>query len=1132
MKLSLVLLLATFMQVSAATYAQKLNLSLNEVSLEKAFKIIRKQSGFNILYNPELVAGASKVNAVIRDGSIEEVMTNILRRQALDYTIVENNIIIVRKAKALSSKQSAAVISVTGKVSDEKGQPLPGVSVKIKNTQTAVISNNEGIYRINVPDENTVLVFTYMGFVSQERLVGSNTEINVSLAPEISKLSEVVVIGYGTVNRRDLTGAVSSIKSEEIARSKVSSFQEAIQGKLAGVQISSVSGEPGAALNISIRGANSIYGGTSPLFVIDGIPYDAGDNAVGTASVGVKTQANPLASINPNDIESIDVLKDASSTAIYGSRGANGVIIVTTKSGKAGAPKIDYEGFTSFSTITKKLGVLSADEYIDYRRVVGPNTIFFYNDTNKDGLYNELDQPVDPNTYQKHDWQDETLKTGISQNHNISLNGKKDRTSYAAGLGYLDQGAIVRNNAFKRYSGRLRLDQDFSDRLKVGLNLNTTNTGASGASQSGGGSDLFNGVVQNLIISKPVEFYDPVFDRGGAFISPVTMIDNAYKENSTVQDNVSAYLNYKFIPGLTLNISGGGILTTSKTKEFYGKKTSWGVGDNGLGIIQDQKATTLFNTNQLTYERWINQNHYLNVMVASQINQNTYEWFSVQKSNFMDESTGIDDISKGTTAKGSGSFRDVNRRLSYFGRLNYTLLTRHLFTATFRADGSDKFGKENRFGYFPSFAYAWLASEEKFLKGNDFLSKLKMRLTYGQTGNERIESFRYLARLENSFYNGELGLAPGSSQNRELKWENTTQYNAGLDVGLFKNRLELTLDYYSKRTNDMLLPAYVPGRTGYNTQWQNLGRVDNKGLEIQISSRNIQTKDFDWQTNFNISGNRNKVRDIGNIGFIPITMSSGWIQDVGRVTVGQPIGTAYGYEFDGVYQLDEFTWQNSSDANIPHDQRLYAIKEGVTKVAGVNVAPGSFKFKDLNGDGIIDLDNDRTTISQSAPKFFGGFNNTFRYKNFDLNVFFEGSYGAEIFNASRYQLEGGVLHTYMNISKDFFHNRWSPTNPTNEYGDFGSFNKTATLSSSYYVEDASYLRLKNVLLAYRIPDRLAKTIGVGSARVYVSGSNLITWTNYTGFDPEIQSENALLPGFDRLSYPRAKVYTIGLNVGF
>ncbi|MBC9928974.1 SusC/RagA family TonB-linked outer membrane protein [Chitinophaga qingshengii] len=1125
-------LLAACLQVSAAGYAQTVTLSETNTPLRTVLKKIEKQTGYHFVYREEWLNHVPQVSVRIQDVPLQQALDMCFSKQPFSWMIIGKTVALKLLPPVSPENKEAIRATIHGRVTDEKGTPLPGVSIRLKDAGLGVISDADGNYSLQLPGNTGTLIFTSVGFTTREVTWSGQPVLDVILKMQSTGLGEVVAVGYGSVTKRDLTGSVASIRADEIAQSKVTSIQEAIQGKLAGVQISSVSGEPGSAMNISIRGANTIYGGASPLFVIDGIPYDANSNEVAGASIGNGTASNPLATLNPADIASVDVLKDASATAIYGSRGANGVVIITTKSGKAGQSKIDYDGSMMLSSATRKLPVLSADEYLDYRRIVSPNTILFYKDTNKDGLYNDQDEPVDLTKLPKHDWQREILRTGVTQTHNLGVSGKKNGTSFAGGVGYLGQSAIISNNDYHRYNVRLKLDHEHQQRLKLGLNVSTAFSELNGATQSGGGDALFNGVVQNLVISKPVEFYDPLWDRAGQYISPVTMINNADKNVTVLQTNMSGYVNYKLAEGLSLNVSGGGILTSSKGKEFYGKLTSWGVGDNGLGILQEQRAYSLFNTNQLTYEKWFSKDHYLNAMVAFETSKYNYEFFSLQKSNFADESTGINDISKGTNVKASGSYRDVNKRLSYFGRINYTLLTKHLFTATFRADGSDKFGAGKRFGYFPSFAYSWLLTEESFMKAQKIFSDLKLRLSYGQTGNERITSYRYLSALENAYYAGDLGLAPASRANPDLKWETTIQYNAGIDVGVLNNRLEFSADIYSKKTKDMLLPAYVPSRTGYIQQWQNLGRVDNSGIEIRISSKNIDHRDFQWQTDFNISSNRNEVKDIGNIGFIPVTMGGGWIQDVGRVTAGQPIGTAYGYVFDGVYQIGDFTWQNNNDPAIPHEKREYKLKDKQLQIAGVNVRPGSFKFKDLNNDGVIDLDHDRTTISRSQPKFFGGINNTFHYRNFDFNVFLEGSYGAQVFNESRYQLEGGVMETWMNITKDFFAHRWSTENPTNERGDFGALNKTAMLSSSYYVEDASYLRLKSISIGYRIPAAITEKKGISAMRVYFTGANLFTWTKYTGYDPELNSGNPLLPGFDRISYPRSKSFTLGLNVSF
>jgi TonB-linked SusC/RagA family outer membrane protein len=498
----------------------------------------------------------------------------------------------------------------------------------------------------------------------------------------------------------------------------------------------------------------------------------------------------------------------------------------------------------------------------------------------------------------------------------------------------------------------------------------------------------------------------------------------------------------------------------------------------------------------------------------------------------LDESTGVFDISKGSITRSSSSFRDNSKRVSFFGRLNYIFKKKHIVTATFRADGSDKFGPGNRYGYFPSFAYTWLMIDEGFMQSQSLLTNAKVRGSYGICGNDRIPSHSYLPRLENTYYNGELGLAASSLANELLKWETTNQANIGTDLGFLDNALTLTVDLYAKQTQNMLIPTPVAGQTGYTQQWKNIGRVDNKGIEFQFSSRNIDKKDFKWITNFNISHNNNTVVDLGIIDFIPVIIPGGWIQDIGRVNVGRPLGEAYGYVFDGIYQLSDFNWQNGSDVNIPHKDRIYVLNDGVVSVTGINVKPGSHKFADIDGDNEINLDDDRRPISTSQPLFFFGITNKFQYRNFDLNLFFQGSYGNEIFNESKFRLEGGILHAYMNISKEFYDNHWTLDNPSVTHGDYADRNPTAYLASDYYVEDASYIKLSSLSLGYTLRSKTLATLNLSSVRIYVTGNNLYTFTNYSGFDPEVNTGNILLGGVDRISYPRAKIFMFGVNVEF
>jgi TonB-linked SusC/RagA family outer membrane protein len=1027
-------------------------------------------------------------------------------------------------------------ITITGTVKDRSGEVLIGATVVEKGKRGGALTDVDGRFSLTAT-VNAELQVSFLGFTTKSVSVSNQTDMEIVLSEDIHRMEEVVVIGYGAMKKKDLTGAVTGIKSEDIAQSNAISFANAMQGRMAGVYISSQSGELGANTRISIRGANSVYGSSLPLYVVDGVQMDVNTDEVASATMGNGSQLDPLSSLNPADIESIEILKDASASAIYGSRGANGVILVTTRSGRAGKTRLNYDGNISLGIVSKKINVLGASDFIDYRRIIDEFTPLFYTDSNDDGAYNALDNPRDPYSNPTHNWQDEMLRTAISHNHNLSMDGGTDKTQYSTSLGYSTNEGIIINNDYQRITARLKLDHQATDRVKAGANMNASFSRFNGASQSGGEGGTFNGVVQSLVTARPVEIYIPSWDMTGTYVSPISMLEDAFKSTSLIRTNINSYVDYTLMEGLTLNVSAGGFLSSSKGDEFYGKNTEWGAGDNGRAIVTEHMAYSISNTEQLTYKKNFGWSS-LDAMLAFELNHYNYESFGVDNGNYLDESTGAYSISKGAALKSLYSYKGINNRISYLARVYYDLYNRYLFTASIRADGSDKFGKGNRYAYFPSLAVAWRASEEKFMKTLDFIDNLKIRLSYGQTGNERIPSYQYMANMENAYYDGVLGLAPSTMPNPNLKWEATIQYNAGIDLGIFKNRVQLTVDAYKKITNDMLMPVPIPSQSGFSTQWQNIGRVDNEGIEFQISTVNISTRNFEWSISFNISTNKNTVKDLGGVDYLPVNIGGGWITNVGRVMLGHEIGTAYGYVFDGVYQLDDFTWQNNSDPDISFDDRNFTLKPDVVGLKGTNVKPGSFKFKNLDGsaDNVVD-ENDQTIISRSSPKFFGGINNTFKYKGFELFVFLTGSYGNEIFNESRFRLEGGVPHTWLNLSQDFWDNRWTPDNPTNEYGTFSvdTKNTTSTIPSSYYVEDASYLRLKTVSLAYSVPASFLKKIRgshISNLKMYATVDNLYTWTKYTGFDPEIDSGNALLPGFDRVSYPRTRTLVFGINVTF
>jgi len=982
-----------------------------------------------------------------------------------------------------------------GKVTDKEGLPLPGVAVTIKGTATGAVTNFDGMYSIELPSNDLILQFRYLGMITQDVNYSGQEELNIVLEEELSKLNEVVVIGYGSVKRRDVTGSVSSVKDSVLNINKTPNLSDALQGRIAGVNVTSQSGELGGAVNYNIRGSNSVFGDNSPLFIIDGVQIDVDQNEVASAGVGSVAPLDPLQNINPQDIESIEVLKDASATAIYGSRGANGVIIVTTKTGKTGELNFDYTGSIGFSEAANRIDVITPDEYLLYREARDPGNGFNNND---DGT------PRDFSNIPSNNWQDQILRTGVVTNHNFTAGGATKNTNYSASVGFLNQEGVIIDNDYRRYNARINVTHDQSDRLKLGFNLNTAFSETDGVANSGGGGGEFNGVVQLMVIANPWEMQDVIQEDIATeqFVSPLSLIEEAEKQIRFSRTIGSLYGQYKLTDHLTFRSQIGANFNGTKLKEFHNTESLFGARWNGRGVIRQSESYSYNWTNTLRWAKTLAGGHWLNVLLGHEAFKYNWETLFLDVTDFDFQGAGINDISLGQVFNGYGSQRNQNTRLSYFTRINYTYKGRYLFTFNYRADSSSKFGPGNRWGYFPGGAFAWRASRENFLKNVKAIEDLKLRVSYGLTGNERIPPFLYQQRTSPAFYatndNLELGLAPGSLGNPDLGWETTTQFDIGFDVSLFEGRISATFDYYSKLTTDMLIDVPIPAQSGFNSQWQNIGSVRNRGIEFSISTVNIRTKDFVWTTDFNISTNRNEVRDLGDLEFIPTIVSGGWITNPGRVEVGQPIGIMYGLVFDGIHQ----------EGN----------EEGAT--------PGTMKYKDLNGDGTIN-DDDRTIIGDSNPLHIGGLSNAFQYKNFGLSFLFQWSYGNDVFNAATLRTNG--FQPFMNITRDYYENAWTPENQSNVAPAFGN---VEIVPSSYFVEDASFLRLKNVNFTFDLPSRIFENSDIDGLRLFVSGNNLLTWTNYSGFDPEVSSRNPLIRGFERFSYPRATTIFMGLNLKF
>lgn len=1127
MRLSYLLCLISFMQVSAASVAQKITLDKTDASLKETLNDIRQQSGYSIFYDVDLINNARKVSIYVKNVPLMDALNKCFLNQPFTYKIDKKTILITPKNVAGPLAQQLLVL---GKVTDENNQPLYGVTVKVKNSQTFAISDQQGAYKIAVQDQNTVLAFSMIGFEPQELTVGTRTRINVVLKAQNTGLNEVVVVGYGTVKRSDLTGSVAEVNMKDFNKASVKSFDEALAGRVAGVAVSGNDGQPGAVNNIVIRGYGSITQDNSPLYVVDGFPMEDGMNN----------------SINPSDIESINILKDASSTAIYGARGANGVIIITTKKGRNGMPSVAFDTYYGVQNVTKKMDLLSPYEFVKYQLELNPTlapqtylangkTLESYRDVKGINL------------------QDYIYQTAAIQNYSISVRGGNDKTKYAISGNIFDQEGIVINSGFQRYQGRMNLDQVISKKLRTSLNVNYSYSKSHGASPSEPGSNTSysNNLFYAVWGYRPVtgndndaDLLDDLIDpslAGNLFgdyrVNPVISVKNEIQ--NAIVDNLiaNAFIEYSISPDLNLRLSGGVTRNTRKTEGFYNSKTGRGSIYNTFGVngsIYTAPSNSWLNENTLTYKKSFNSRHNLNVMAGytmQGLQSGRYGFSATQVPN---EALGLDGLDQSALLS-SVSLSSRWGLASFLGRVNYDYKSKYLLTASIRADGSSKFAPGHRWGTFPSASFAWNMHKERFLAKIKLISEAKLRISHGLTGNNRIGDFSYLSQIL-------LGVLPGYSYNNgatatgaqlsslgnpDLKWETTAQTNIGYDLSLFNKRISLTADVYRKTTKDLLLLANLPFTMGIGSAYKNVGKVMNEGLELSLVTVNINQKDFTWKTSFNIGFNRNKVielaenqQEILSPVFFDFSYNSLFAYTAQK---GQPVAQMRGYKWDGVYQYNDFDQPSPG---------TYVLKSSVTTngTARANIKPGDIKYLDLNGDLVVNA-NDITTIGRGVPLHTGGLVNDFTYKNFDLNVFFQWSYGNDLLNANRLVFEGNgkntlALNQYANWS-----NRWQPENPSNTLYRTGGQGPFAY--SSRIIEDGSYLRLKTVALGYKFAERYVKKLSIQSLRVFASAQNLLTWTNYSGPDPEVSIRNsALTPGFDYSAYPRPRTLTFGLNLIF
>ena len=1142
MKLMMLFTILGIIQVSAnSSYSQnaRINLDLKDAELREIIAEIQKQTEFVFFYSPEDVEGVKNLDIDVTNGPLLEILDTYFNTMGLEYEI-KHKAIVLKKVKTnaqslLGDPKLNELLqqkSIRGKVTDRTGEPLPGVSIIIKGTTTGITTDFDGIYDLEISDDAEVLVFSFVGMKSQEIIIGNKTQIDVILEEETVGLEEVIAVGYGVQNKRDVTTSIASVKAEELQDLAVAGFDQALAGKMAGVQVLQTTGEPGAALTIKVRGTGSITAGNDPLYVIDGIPADRG--------------AQAIESVNISDIESIEVLKDASASAIYGSRGSNGVVIITTKSGKSGKMRISYDASFGMQEVSNMIDMLDAYQYAELSRdghnnayldAVPTGSVNDPNDARKEGwmkippeLLPYLEgKPGLTNT----NWQNEIFRTAPLTKHTLSFMGGSENIKYFISANYFDQKGIIINSDYKKYGVRLNLDAKYN-KLKVGVKFNPSFTSENKVNAYGTYSN--QGVVSSALAMSPTwsvynEDGSYNFDGNGYWrvgtdyqhneiINPVALAN--LEDNKVNHANLmgNGYLEYEFFKDFKYKFSTG-ITYNHYHSDYYRPSVlptrGWkyyGQPSNPTGRASTTYYLNWVVENTLSYEKNIGD-HKLRGLAgfSSQKNYTNNHW--VEATNFPNDL--VQTIGAGTVTDGESGISEWSL-MSILGRIQYDYKGKYLLSAAIRADGSSRFGKNNKWGYFPSTSAGWRVTEEKFMKDVRTISNLKLRASYGLTGNFQIGNYEHISLVSKDNYvlgtdngQGVNGLTPSNVENADLSWEKTAMLDIGIDIGLFKDRINIEADWYNSNTSDLLLNVPVPYTTGFGIARQNIGKVNNTGWELTLTTRNKLGK-VDWTASVNFSTNKNEVKALGPEN-APIIETNGTGHAYFITQVGERIGSYYLLVQDGVFknqeELDKY----------PHFDNTYV---------------GDFRFVDVDKDGVLDVNNDRTIVGNYAPDFTYGFSSTLKYKEIDLSFNIQGVQGSEILHLLRrynYNMEGNFNNSAVAL------NRWiSEESPgdgnTNRANRKSKGNNGRT--STWHIEDGSYIRLQNVTLGYTLPQALTSKIKIDNARVYIAGQNLLTITDYTGYNPEVNlyDSNSLTPGVDYGTYPLPRTVTLGLNINF
>jgi len=1032
-----------------------------------------------------------------------------------NFLIKDKRLIIVAFIFLLALQTSWAQSVLTGSISSDNGDLLPGVTIVEKGTTNGTTTDTNGNFSLNLLSNNAMLVVSYIGYVTQEVNIGNRTTIKILLQPDAKSLEEVVVVGYGTVKKSDVTGSVISLQPEDLNKGLNTSVDQLLQGRAPGVQVTQSSSEPGGGVSIRIRGTSSINAGNEPLYVIDGLLIDNAPPVSnnGTEFGGNPPPRNPLSALNPADIQSIEILKDASATAIYGSRGANGVVLITTKRGADGKMKVDYNLSLAASQIARKLDILNTAEYIqvmnDLAVARGNKPVFSDNNI----------QEIGAGT----DWQDQVLRQAITQNHNLSLSGGSGKTRYYTSFNYTNQEGIIINSQFERFQGRINLEHQASDKFKFGLNLNTSRLLNDYVPVNGFGinqqADLLNAALNTPPIFK-------VFDENGSYIrpenglnvsvtldNPLALANGTLGEEKTNRTFGNIYGEYNILPDLVFRLNFGTDRSNSRRDIYRSTITNVGLASKGIATIATGELSNYLIEGTFNYKKNIGQKHDFNVLAGYTFQQFDDLEFAGSIRGFASDIIKTNNLALGNTDLDDLSSNSVTRTLSsYLGRVNYSYKDKYLLTASVRADGSSNFGQNNRFGVFPSFSFAWKLTNEPFLSQTNLFSDLKLRIGWGQIGNDDIGAARALStysrvndRLSGAVFGNNLVTSVSAARipNPDLKWETSEQVNVGLDYGLLAGRLNSSIDIFRKTTRDLLLELPIPQATGFSFVTTNIGEIRNSGVELLLSSKNL-VGNFKWNTTINFATLKNEVISLGPIA--EIIRSTAGINAIARP--GDPLFAYYGYQAEGIFQSA--------------DEIANSAQKGIAE-------PGVPRWKDVNQDGQI-TGEDRVVLGKPFPDFTFGLSNDFAYKKFSLNIFVEGVQGVDLF----YWGLVDALYAndpYRNRLAEPLLNRWTLQNFTNQWpSGINDTKYQGDWNNSFTVVDASFIRLKNIQLTYQIPFKSAGFIR--NASVSLAGQNLALITDYPGFDPDVNSTGTGNVRLDRNAYPASRTVVLGINVGF